>query len=124
MKYLKVKKNFLIALEQLVTVDYNEKAISFRNESLNAFYGGKFVNLVKEINDFAIELSFKNEFNAKFSLWGKKNLEHGLSLIRYVLKSVGPITLISLGFKHQHFEFLVNTFSKFNILPKVIFFRF
>lgn len=108
-----------MTLEQLVSIDYDEKANSFRNDSLNEFYSQKFVNLVKDINDLTIELSFKNQFNSRFSLWGRKNLEHGLSLIRYVIKTVDLKSLIEFGFKRQHLEFLVNTFSKTRNLQDV-----
>lgn len=110
-----------MTLEQLVSIDYNEEEMSFRNENLKKFYAEKFEHLANEINDLSIELSFRNDFNSKLSLWGKKNSEHGLSLIRYVFKTVCSTKLISLGFKNQHFEFLINTFSKNNFLQKVKF---
>lgn len=108
-----------MTLEQLVSIDYDENAISFRNDSLAEFYSQKFVYLIKDINDLTIELSFKNQFNSRFSLWGRKNLEHGLSLIRYVLKTVDLKSLIEFGFKRQHFEFMINTYSKSRNLQDV-----
>ncbi|CAF0720557.1 unnamed protein product [Brachionus calyciflorus] len=113
------KKDCLEIIDQLISLDFNDESLSFRDTELAKFYESKFINFIDELTDLTIEQTFfKDDVDEESSIQDFQ--DYILSLTRYVLKSISLKKLYKMGFKHRHVQFLIINFTKSSYIPKII----
>ena len=111
-------KSCLKVINKLADMDYTEEAFDFTNATDKQIYGRTFVQIIPKLGDVVIDESFycdENDDSADISDFQ----DHLLSLIRYIFKTVSVRSLVKLGLKQKHFQFIIVNFCRSEYLPQV-----
>lgn len=82
-------------------------------------YGQMLIELIPLLSDLGINESFYSGKEME-ALDEKSNFQyHFLSLTNYVLKTMELKSIVSLGMKPKHLQFLIIHFTTANMIPEV-----
>lgn len=110
------KRKCLKTLKSFMDNEYDSINKCFTHPKLVSRYGAILFRIIHCLNDLTIDESFYCDEEADYSGFQ----EELLVLVNYVLKSVSLGSIIRIGFKPKHLQFLIIHFTKSPYVPEII----